>query len=319
MNRSRSFSLTILLWIFCLISPVFAEFEASVLVAKDTVSVEAREVKLKDIAQIVVSEKLDSTKVESLREYVVVELPEIGIQKKIYGQDLVRSLKQIVSNLGYYIPDELGVVRIGRNLERREVGEAVTKYLRNTTTGKEVKRVKGYTPSKIPADTEELVVSEINFEANIARVELTVLTSSEERHTVNAEVELEKFVKIPLVANGIVRGSKVTEEDLVMARVDLSRIPRGALTKPEQIINQIVTRNLRSGDYFSQQGLRGEYLVHKGKEVIAVVRQGSLHLELKGVALEDGSKDEIIKIRNPASNRIIYGKVVAPDRAIVGF
>lgn len=319
MSRNGWFILTIMLVAYCITLPVSAEFEASVLVAKDTVSVEAREVKLKDIAQIVVSEKLDSAKVESLREYVVIELPEIGIQKKIYGQELVRALKQIVSNLGYYIPDELGVVRMGRDLERSEVGEVVTNYLRTTTTGKEVKRVKSYTPSKIPADTEELLVSEINFEANIARVELTALTGSKERHLVNAEVELEKFVKVPLVANGIVRGSKVTEEDLVMARVDLSRIPRGALTKPEQIIDQIVTRNLRSGEYFSQHGLRGEYLVHKGKEVIAVVRQGSLHLELKGVALEDGSKDEIIKIRNPASNRIIYGKVVAQDRAIVGF
>jgi flagella basal body P-ring formation protein FlgA len=63
--------------------------------------------------------------------------------------------------------------------------------------------------------------------------------------------------------------------------------------------------------------LRQKPVVHRGQRVVAMVKDGALQIILKVEALEDGAAGQIIRIRNPLSQRDLRAKVVDEQNVLV--
>jgi flagella basal body P-ring formation protein FlgA len=63
--------------------------------------------------------------------------------------------------------------------------------------------------------------------------------------------------------------------------------------------------------------VRPQKLVTKGDFVTIHLRNQSMSLTTRGISVESGSRNEIIKIRNPRSKKIIEAKIIAPNVAII--
>jgi len=57
--------------------------------------------------------------------------------------------------------------------------------------------------------------------------------------------------------------------------------------------------------------------VRRGQMVEVVAQSGSVSVSLKGLAMQDGTRNEIIRIRNLQSNREFSAEVTGPNRAVI--
>lgn len=63
--------------------------------------------------------------------------------------------------------------------------------------------------------------------------------------------------------------------------------------------------------------LRPRAVVHRGQSVVATIHDGALVITLKVEALEDGAAGQIIRIRNPLSQRDLHGKVLDEENIMI--
>ena len=69
-------------------------------------------------------------------------------------------------------------------------------------------------------------------------------------------------------------------------------------------------RNLQKDDILCEDAIERQALIKKGASVDVFMKNGLLKINLKGVALADGCLNEVIKVKNMATNKILQGKII---------
>ncbi len=133
------------------------------------------------------------------------------------------------------------------------------------------------------------------------------------RINVRVAIKLEK--KVLVAKRDIERGEVIKRDDLSLFFVDLSRIPKDALTNYDEAIGKSAIRDIRGGEILRRGIIKNIPLVKSGSPVYIVAENGLLKVMALGRALESGKKGDVIRVRNESSKKIVYGEVV--DRGLV--
>jgi flagella basal body P-ring formation protein FlgA len=96
-----------------------------------------------------------------------------------------------------------------------------------------------------------------------------------------------------------------------MEQRDISSLVNGFITTPDKYHNFLVKRPIRMGQILTPHMLQVPKMVLRGERVTLLAEAGSLQVRSAGVALEDGIRGEVVRIRNSHSNRVIEGRVIA--------
>ena len=70
-----------------------------------------------------------------------------------------------------------------------------------------------------------------------------------------------------------------------------------------------LAENVATGMPLFNRSARPRPLIKRGQMVEAVYEEGSLKISLKMQTLEDGLPGQTVRLRNPKTNRELYGKV----------
>ena len=81
---------------------------------------------------------------------------------------------------------------------------------------------------------------------------------------------------------------------------------------PNDLIGKKLKKSLRSGSPILLSMVETQPLVQRGERVKIVINSGSLHLTATGVARSDGIQDQMIRVQNINSNKIVHCRVAAP-------
>ena len=81
--------------------------------------------------------------------------------------------------------------------------------------------------------------------------------------------------------------------------------------------NQVFSRAVQKDRLLTWRDLAARPDVRRGQMVEVVAQSGSVSVSLKGLAMQDGTRNEIIRIRNLQSNREFSAEVTGPNRAII--
>ncbi|UUM32285.1 flagellar basal body P-ring formation chaperone FlgA [Vibrio japonicus] len=79
------------------------------------------------------------------------------------------------------------------------------------------------------------------------------------------------------------------------------------------------TRRIRAGQIVNPNNLSAPPLIEKGNEVVIVASKAGFTATTKGVALEDGKKNQQIDVRNSASDKVIKAVVTGRNRVHTQF
>ncbi len=130
--------------------------------------------------------------------------------------------------------------------------------------------------------------------------------------TVYVPAHIKIFAEVVAATRPLLRGSKVSENDIMLMRQEISQLHSGYFTKLETVVGKIITQNLAAGHTITPKRIKADFLVRRGEKVTIVVSTGSLKVKGKGEALKDAAQGERVSVRNSQSKRIVQGIVTHP-------
>ncbi|MBE0583499.1 MAG: flagellar basal body P-ring formation protein FlgA [Desulfofustis sp.] len=116
----------------------------------------------------------------------------------------------------------------------------------------------------------------------------------------------------------VVIATKTLKYDELISADAVSVEPRdlGQINNPtgvtELVVGSIVKRTIPSGSAIDTSAIEQPPVVRKGELVKIYITHKRMVLTATGIAKADGRKDEIIRVQNSSSNKLIYCRVDAP-------
>lgn len=116
---------------------------------------------------------------------------------------------------------------------------------------------------------------------------------------------------VVVLRQGLLRGTRLTTEHLEVLQWPASNVPQQSIDNMDNAIDAELTRDVLAGNPIRSIDLRPAMLVKRGQTVTLTIRQeGGFAIVAQVEALQDGRKDDTIRLKNRESGRILTGKVV---------
>lgn len=134
--------------------------------------------------------------------------------------------------------------------------------------------------------------------------------SSPKPWTVYLPARIRVFTEVISTARTLSRGTSISPADIVPIRAELSELRYGYFLNKEDVIGKVVKRTIKAGTPLSPHRIKEPLLVRRGEEVTIVAVTGALKVRVKGKAMQDAIKGQIIPVRNNRSKRIVQAVAV---------
>jgi len=108
------------------------------------------------------------------------------------------------------------------------------------------------------------------------------------------------------------KGHIITLNDIQYEIRELNRLHRGYYQQSQDVVDQVVKRNMRSGALLTQSYIRPPTVVQKGEIVNISASTPNIKIEMLGKALDEGQQGQLIRVRNLSSQKVIQAIVVKP-------
>lgn len=122
---------------------------------------------------------------------------------------------------------------------------------------------------------------------------------------------LEALASVAILTQNVKRGAILQPDMVELQPKDLSKL-RDPCTDLREVLGKKLTRSLRSGSVLNISSIDFPPVVHKGQLVKILIKHNGVHLTATGISSMNGKQDEIIRVMNSSSHKMIFCKVTAP-------
>jgi flagella basal body P-ring formation protein FlgA len=117
------------------------------------------------------------------------------------------------------------------------------------------------------------------------------------------------YENVLAAARTIVRGEVLGAGDFTVVHRQVNSSHQGYFRKAEQAIGFVAKRSIPAGRVLTAQMVQAPRLVQRGQAVIILAITPQLEVRMKGKALSDGAKGDVVQVRNVSSQRVVEGIV----------
>ncbi len=128
---------------------------------------------------------------------------------------------------------------------------------------------------------------------------------------IHVPITIIRYSEVLVVRQNLPRGSILQTTDVESRRLNISRLSNGYFTEANEVQGKILKRSLRRGDILTSGMLDIRKLVKRGEIVTIMASSNTIAIRVKGKALMDGRKGDVIRVKNHSSKREIQAVVVA--------
>ena len=115
------------------------------------------------------------------------------------------------------------------------------------------------------------------------------------------------------------RKQKINTDNTIIDKVDLTQV-RGQIYSPENPpYGLIAKRNININTFVTKELTELPIIVKRGQNILISAQSGLINVKMNGVAAEDGTLGQQIKVKNVSSGRFVYGKVVSEGEIRVNY
>ncbi len=137
--------------------------------------------------------------------------------------------------------------------------------------------------------------------------------------TLYVPVQIQQRQQVLLAAHSLSAGTILQATDLIQGQTDTSALPGSAISNPSQIIGQRLRFGVIAGQPILSTMLMAPELVHAGQLVTLVAKGNGVKISVTALALESGTLDQRILVRNTQSGRVLQAIVAGSARVQVTF
>jgi flagella basal body P-ring formation protein FlgA len=142
---------------------------------------------------------------------------------------------------------------------------------------------------------------------------------SEKKWTIFTSAIIKTFQNVVVLSQPIQRGEIITRAHLTIEKRETSNLRDDFVTQPEQVEDKQTTRQLSSGTILSLKNLVEPKLIKRGDKVIISTAKPEFSIRMSGIAMMDGAKGQLIKVKNQNSGRIINATVIESGLVSVNY
>lgn len=143
-----------------------------------------------------------------------------------------------------------------------------------------------------------------------ARQQLTLECKGTRGWPVKVSSELQVFLPVVISSSVINRGDTIQANMLKREEQDITRNLRGFYHRTEQVAGMSAKRRIRANQLLSPDLIDQPLLVRRGEKVKIVAQRDGISASMSGQAMANGGKDDVIRVKNLTSNKIIEAKVL---------
>ncbi|GHA14665.1 hypothetical protein GCM10007989_06700 [Devosia pacifica] len=123
---------------------------------------------------------------------------------------------------------------------------------------------------------------------------------------------LDMMVEVPHLAATLPAGSVLTEGDIEMRSVALSRLGTDAVALPADLVGKALKSRSSAGMRLDIADVGTPLLISRNEPVTVYLRRGPMTLTVKGQALSGAALGESMQVLNLVSNTVIHATAIAP-------
>ena len=256
------------------------------------------------------------------KDKIVGDAPELGKKLKLFRKDLHRIVKASPLNWSGSLRKSVVVSRSAKQVPMNIIRNAVEKALEQNHVNDEIEVEFNDRNLKIlvPKNAEEAIrVLQSQLDQRTGRFEVVVNINSTANEDQNIILKGKAFAIIPMpVPNKhIGAGQLINKKDITWRKVRIKQQSFGVVGSMEQLLDHVAKRPLTAGRLIRMSDIRPQQLIKKGEFVTLHFKNKTMSLSTRGVSVEPGSRNQVIRVKNPRSKRIIEARVLGPNTAVV--
>ena len=123
--------------------------------------------------------------------------------------------------------------------------------------------------------------------------------------------KIEARANIITTAIPVKKGTILASHHLKETVMDISELKDPGFSV-EEFVGKKIKRSLRAGNPVKLSMVESLPVIHRGEKVKIVIQSGSMLLTATGLAHSDGKINDLIRVQNINSNKVVFGRVAAP-------
>lgn len=155
-------------------------------------------------------------------------------------------------------------------------------------------------PTLTPAPYEEKNLSHMNY---------SVTCRGQTPWKINVTVKPDIYVPVAMPKEEIARGQILDPSLMMMRKYNVSHQYGDLIFNPEEVTGMTAKRTLSAFKPVTRAQLQQPLLVKRDQDVTLISQMGDITAQTSGIALKNGHKGDVIKVRNANSQRVVSATV----------
>lgn len=256
-------------------------------------------------------------RITQLRQIRLGQTPSPG-RSFVFSQEILgvrlSSAQVDLSGIAWQIPPQFRVTASSQLISGQRLIVEAEQYLKTRLAGADVV----ITPLSQPEDIL-IPPGEITYNMELpygvkynspTNMSIGIQTAGQPFTVVHLRFDVNRYEQVAVTTRALAAGELITGDSVSFERRDIGRMPPGYCTNLDSILGLAVKRQLSPGTAVTNSMLAKPILIKRGKTVTIVAKIGGIEVSAPGIALQNGSESQFIRVKNTNSNKIITGQVV---------
>jgi len=165
---------------------------------------------------------------------------------------------------------------------------------------------------KLPECTEPLEAFTTTDSIKAGRTSIGIRCNAEKKWSIFTSAVIKVYETVIVLSRSVQRGEIITRQHLATEKRDVSKFRGDFITQVEQVENKQAARYAQAGTILGLRSFIEPRLIKRGDKIIISAIQPAFAIRMNGVAMMDGTKSQLIRIKNENSGRIINATVIEP-------
>ena len=163
---------------------------------------------------------------------------------------------------------------------------------------------------KLPECTEPLEAFTTTDLIKAGRTSIGVRCNAEKKWSIFISAVIKIYETVIVLSRPVQRGEIITRQHLAIEKRDVSKLRGDFINQAEQIENKQAARQMPAGTVLGLKSFIEPRLIKRGDKIIISAIQPGFTIRMNGAAMMDGTKGQLIRIKNENSGRIINATVI---------
>ena len=151
--------------------------------------------------------------------------------------------------------------------------------------------------------------------------QITIRTNADSTSKIHSKKKINKIsnsIKLITLKNNLKKGEVIQKHDLKFD-YKTNSVGNGFFESFDSLVGRKINQNLSKGQVIKIRHLEENFMVSEGQSIIIFSDLYGINVRMQGNALENGHFNELIKVKNISSGKIVQGRVINEKKILINY